>query len=506
MAQTYSETNEDARPLQFGNYRIPQSKGLAGLSTGATVLLIVGAVLCVFLVMLNQWGAAALVVLLIAVAVGLTVAKDKHGMTLAERLVRRLGWWNTRYTGANIYRAGPTGMVPGATNQLPGISARSRVTEHTDAYGRPFALIEVPQKGHFTVVLGSEPDGGGMVDQEQMNRWVSRWGHWLGMLTDEPGLAAASVTIETAPDTGFRLARKVNARMTDDAPGFARQVMNEAIEMLPTGATTTRAYVAVTFKSVLRAGGKPRKAEEMGQDLAARLPAITSSLSGTGAGVATPLTAQQLFETIRVAYDPAEAALFDQAHAEGRAPQLEWHDCGPQAHEARWDSYRHDNAVSKSWTMSLPPRSIIQATVLQGLLEPAPEIARKRVTMLYRPIDPARAASLVENDVNTALFNASTRNRETAHDTRDLRAARATAAEEASGAGLLNFGMIVTATVWDDTQLADAEAVVENLAASARIRLREAFGSQDSTFAAGLPLGVVIPDHMTLPTSVREAL
>jgi hypothetical protein len=506
MAQTGSENRGDVAPLQFGNYRIPQSKGLAGLSTAATVLLIVGAVFCVFLVMLHQWIAAAAVVLLIAVADGLTVVKDKHGMTLVGRIVRRAGWWNTRYTGANVYRSGPAGRVPGGTNQLPGISARSQVTEHMDAYGRPFALIEVPQKGHFTVVFGSEPDGGGMVDQEQMNRWVSRWGQWLSMLTDEPGLAAAAVTIETAPDTGYRLARKVNAHIVDDAPDFARQVMDEAVQMLPSGATTTRAYVAVTFRSVLRAGGRPRKAGEMGQDLASRLPAITSSLSGTGAGVAVPLTAQQLFETIRVAYDPAGAALFDQAHAEGRAPKLEWHDCGPQAHEARWDSYRHDNAVSKSWTMSLPPRSAIQATVLQGLLEPAPEIARKRVTMLYRPIDPARAASLVENDVNTALFNASTRNRETARDTRDLQAARAAAAEEASGAGLLNFGMIVTATVLNERQLADAEAVVENLAASARIRLREAFGSQDSTFAAGLPLGVVIPDHMALPTRVREAL
>jgi hypothetical protein len=35
-------------------------------------------------------------------------------------------------------------------------------------------------KNHYTVVLGSEPDGGGMVDQEQINRWVDRWSHWPG--------------------------------------------------------------------------------------------------------------------------------------------------------------------------------------------------------------------------------------------------------------------------------------------------------------------------------------
>ena len=65
-----------------------------------------------------------------------------------------------------------------------------------------FALLEVPQRHHYTVVFSSEPDGGVMVDQEHINRWVDRWAHWLGMLTDEPGLTAASVTIETAPDSG----------------------------------------------------------------------------------------------------------------------------------------------------------------------------------------------------------------------------------------------------------------------------------------------------------------
>ena len=89
---------------------------------------------------------------------------------------------------------------------------------------------------------------------------MDRWAHWLGMLTDEPGLTAASVTIETAPDSGYRLARKIEARMADDAPAFARDVINETVQMLPTGATVTRAYIAVTFKASVRAGGRIRNA------------------------------------------------------------------------------------------------------------------------------------------------------------------------------------------------------------------------------------------------------
>ena len=69
--------------------------------------------------------------------------------------------------------------------------------------------------------------------------------------------------------------------MSDDAPAFAREVINETVQMLPTGSTVTRAYIAVTFKAAIRAGGRVRNAEEVANDLAARLPAQASQLYGT---------------------------------------------------------------------------------------------------------------------------------------------------------------------------------------------------------------------------------
>jgi hypothetical protein len=89
---------------------------------------------------------------------------------------------------------------------------------------------------------------------------------------------------------------------------------------------------------------------------------------------------------------------------------------------------------------------------------------------------------------------------------REQRASEATAREEARGAGLVNFGMLVTATVTSTSQCADARAAVDNLAASARIMLRPVFGSQDSAFAAGLPLGLVLPAHLRVPAEIRESL
>ncbi|GAB2705834.1 hypothetical protein BKA24_000521 [Microbacterium marinum] len=105
-----------------------------------------------------------------------------------------------------------------------------------------------------------------------------------------------------------------------------------------------------------------------------------------------------------------------------------------------------------------------------------------------------------------APFNLASSDKPTARNLTSARAAVATAAEEAAGAGLIQFGMLVTATVLDASQEADAKAAIDNLSATARLRLRLVHGSQDSAFAAALPLGLVLPKHLQVPNEVREQL
>jgi hypothetical protein len=218
------------------------------------------------------------------------------------------------------------------------------------------------------------------------------------------------------------------------------------------------------------------------------------------------LSAQGLCEVVRVAYDPAAAGLIEQARAMGQTTDLSWTDVGPAAHEARWDSYRHDSAVSMTWAMSEAPRGAVQSGVLARLLAPHSDIARKRVSFLYRPINPARAAAIVEAEYAAAEFVRTSSDKPPARVTLRARAAERTRAEEASGAGLVNFGIMVTATVLDPADEADARAAVDNLAGTARIRLRPVYGAQDSAFAAALPLGLVLSRHMKVPAELRGKL
>lgn len=495
-----------AKPRTYGNWRKPTSAGILGLGSIGTALLLGGLMLVVVTVMVAGLVEALVMTGVLGVLLLLVLVKDAHGKSLVSRIGARFGWWSARSKGTNIYRSGPVGRALWGTYQLPGLAAGTRLSEHHDSYGRPFALLYTPATGSYSIVLGAEPDGSALVDQEQIDVWVADWGHWLANLADEPSIEAASVTIETAPDSGTRLRREVTSNVDPDAPAFARAMLDEVVDRYPLGSSTVKAFLAITFAAAPRVGGKRRKPDEMARELASRIPGLTGSLQATGAGAAHPMAAQELCEAIRIAYDPAAAVLIEEAHAAGEVPELSWPDVGPSAAEAGWAGYRHDSAYSCTWAMTQAPRGNVQSGVLRRLLAPHREIARKRVTMLYRPIDAARAAAMVEADLRAAEFRATSTDKPAARDSLAVRAAAATASEEASGAGLVQFGMLVTATVTDLDKRQEARAAIDNLAATARLRLRPVYGSQDSAFAAALPLGLVLSKHIKVPAELRDKL
>lgn len=493
-------------PRTYGNWRRPSSAGIMGLGSVGTGLLMGALILVVVTVMVSTLLNAVILAGILGIVLLAVVTKDAHGKNILTRGGARVAWWSARSRGTNVYRAGPVGRTPWGTYQLPGLAAPMRLSEHEDSYGRRFAMLYTPATGSYSVIIGTEPDGAALVDEDQIDVWVADWGHWLANLGDEPGVEAASVTIETAPDSGSRLFQEVELNIDPEAPRFALETLQEVVQDYPAGSSTVKAYVAITFSAAPRPGGKRRKVAEMSRELASRLPGLTGGLEATGAGAAHPLTAQGVCEIVRIAYDPAAATLIDKARSVGETVELSWPDVGPAAAEASWGGYRHDSAYSCTWAMTIAPRGNVQSGVLARLLAPHRDIARKRVTLLYRPIDAARAAAIVEADLRAAEFRVSSTNKPAARDSASLRAAAATTHEEASGAGLIQFGMLVTATVSDAEKQADARAAIDNLSGTARLRMRPVYGSQDSAFAAALPLGLVVSKHIKVPAEMREKL
>lgn len=488
----------------YGNWRRPDSGGIGNLSSLVTMMIVIAPIFAILIFLAFGWSWVLLAYLAgCAVMVVLFTVKDRHARTAAHRVGARLGYGWARISGSTAYRSGPLSRIPWGRHQLPGLLAQSTLSEAVDSYGRRFALIYVPSTKHYTVVLGADPDGMSLVDQKHIDDRVAYWGEWLAKLAHEPGLAGASVTIETAPDSGSRLRREVGSNLVEDSPDLAKAMFAEVMDRYPAGSALTRGYITLTYRADTK---RRRDVAAMAHELATRLPVLTGGLADTGAGIAEPLDAQELCEAIRMAYDPACTGLIEQARADGETPDLEWSEVGPVSFQTGWDFYRHDSGISRTWEMTLPPRGEVYSDVLQSLLAPVESCDRKRVTMIYQPYDPTRAVSTVESDKDAADFRVATASRPSARAQAAAGAAKQMTKEEAKGAGVVEFAMLVTATVADPERMDDAAAAIENLSASARVRLRPVYGAQDSAFAAALPLGLILPSHVRVPAQLRGAL
>ncbi|MCP9951742.1 SCO6880 family protein [Actinomadura madurae] len=475
------------------------SPGIGRLGLVGTLILMVGLVILTLVAMVSTRAAVIGAVLLGVVMLPL-VLQDRNGRTALQAITARLNWWWGRSQGWHLYRSGPLSVVSRGSHKLPGLLAASRLVEGRDSYGRPFALVVIPSTRHYTVVFECNADGAALVDQQQVDAWVAHWGHWLASLGYEPGCVAASATVETAPDLGHRLRDEVHANTDPNAPDLARAALEEIVWNYPVGSARVSTRIAVTFAALPHPGGKRRDQDAMVREIGMRIPGLIAGLEMTGAGSARPMTADQLARAVRTAYDPG--AQSDMETGDGPA---RWEDVGPVAAQESWDHYVHDSGRSITWGMTEAPRGEVLSSVMTGLVSPHHDIARKRVTFLYRPHDPASAARIVERDRRDSRFRLDGATN-AARNELDVMKSDQTALEEARGAGVTRFTVLVTATVHTAEQLPVAAAAVDTLAAPARLRLRRMYGSQASAFAAALPVGIVLPDHLQVPAMVRESL
>ena len=489
--------------ITYGNIRKPGKGGLFGLPLGALIGLVPLILTMIVLVAAGQWAGAGVTTLVMGVVVLPAIVPARHGRTLYQRWGLRVSHTMSENAGHNVLVAGAAGRTPDGKCRLPGLLAASVLTEQQDSYGNPFGLITLPTHKHHTIVIDAHAEGSEF-DQAVIDAKVAHWGAWLSNLDIEGGIVGASVTVETAPDSGLRLRRMAVGNVVAGAPQFALATVGAITAENRTDAPAITTRIAITFTGRGDRDVKDRTTAEMAVEISNRLPALLAGLRTTGAGTTVRLcTAQDITDFTRSAYDPSAALAIEEARADG-GTGLTWDEAGPVFHHDGFEVYRHDRAFSTSFEMSEGPRGIFYANCLQRLLAPQRDIERKRVTLLFRPVHDS--AAVVEKNINSTIFGGSGSRRQTARNQQDLAAANQAAVEEAAGAGLVRFGLIVTVTTTDPARLAKAARAVTSLVGSARLKLRVALGQQAVAFAAGLPLGVVLSEHTMLPTSVRDAL
>lgn len=496
-------------PVQrtYGGFTSVGRAGFFGLSLWMffAVILAILPILVLWVVAGVKWGLLASGIL-VALVIPLVVPK-RDGRGLYERWFGRITDRVGNATGSRDHVNGPAGNAPDGSFRLPGLAADSSLSTQVDVYGHQYALVSYPRVQHHVVVFECYPTGNALVDQGTINRAVDHWGAWLAHLGTELRIVAASVTVETATDTGLRLQRAVTSRLSQIAPPFARAVVGSILGTFNAAAPAINTKIAVTLS------GKARNRDDESLDqegivgeLATIVPTLRDGLRMTGAGsTVRSCTESDLVDYVRVAYDPASGPDVEQLRNMGQGTGLRWDEAGPAVARTARDHYMHDGVVSTSWTMARGPREVIYDTALSNLLRPEARVLRKRVTVLYRPEMAEHTGTIVDQMENNANF-ASSLQRSRARNKMAQSRANQMAAEEARGAGLVRQGIVITCTVPDVDALRVARQVVRSLASSTKMKIRPAVGSQDTAFVASLPIGVSLPHHSPIPVEMRDAL
>lgn len=490
----------------FGNWQRAASVGLFGMNpvvSFAGLVLVLGA----GGMMMFLGPLPALVYLIVAATVYVPLAVRVDGKSVFARMVRRASFWRSRRRRETAYLSGPLSPQPLGRFRLPGLLAASRLYEAIDAYGEPFAFLRVPVTNSYPVIVRANADGDALVDAATVDTMIGTWSGFLQTLPQWPDVKALSVTIESVPDPGHKIGSEIDRMRADQPTGqrasaFTEQVFEQLRDAAGIGSAAQHTWLSIVFDG--GRGRDRRSVEDMATEIGTQLPDIVAALAGTGAGAASVMRPDEVAHTSWAAFHPDEAADVGDADRRLTTPGelgLGWESVGPTSAQELWDRYRHDSGISVSWLMEGAPRGSVKETVLKRLLEPHPHLPRKRVTIYYRPLDPAAAAQWADRQRNIVATNHG--QKAAARESSTLQA-EANARDEARGASVTRFAVITTVTVTDEDELRRAVKAVRNLHAGARLEMRRAYGQQAAAFSAGLGLGVLLPDHVTLPKLLTE--
>lgn len=428
-----------------------------------------------------------------------------NGRTLYETGQLRMQWiWRKHIDKSTEYHAGPHSRIPGGRYKLPGLLARTKVYIGIDRHGNEFGMIHNPDDHRYTVVFDALPGGDEAIIARDKDLYTADWGVYLADLGLPGDIVGAVVVVENIPATGLRLARRAEHELVPTAPPLAATFVEQSAVRMPSGRHRTLARLSITFRATTRE--RQKDPDEMATELARRLPDLYESLAGAGID-AQPMTAAEITAAVHRSYNPSTENDFEELEISGEEHGVDWDDAGPGRAKTEWGHYRHDGGVSVVWEMAAPPESVFTDTVLKPLLQPHDDLPRKRLTLVYRPYTAGDAAKKVDKQHRDALHAINSRGNKitSAGSEKRHEIAEQARREMVSGAGYERYSALLTITVGSTEEIANAAAVTESLAARSRLRLRRAFAFQDAAFAAGLGIGVLLPDQISTSILVRRS-
>jgi hypothetical protein len=333
----------------------------------------------------------------------------------------------------------------------------------------------------------------GLLAAAEQERRLERWGQLLASLARDGGPVRRVQIIErTLPHDEDQLRRwlELAGDLSHGRESLARQSYESLVASAADVTHDHEVVVAVQTdprrsRSSVAAGRRLTR-DEHGTRLALReISALAERLQSSDAGVAGLLTRDQCAWALRLAYAPHLRAHYSALR------QLEPGQLGPTAAEAKWDHYRCDGELHRSyWVAQWPRLEVGPAFLAPVLLSPT---AVRSFSVVVEPVPPARARLAVEAAVTSDEADEELRSergfRTTARRRRQQAATRRRETELAEGHEELRFAGFITVSGRDLDDLDGNCDEVTQAAQQAYLDLQPMWGQQDSGFVCGgLPL------------------
>lgn len=485
--------------ILYGRWEQPRTSGLFGRTLGETMFAGLWIVLTVLFFMFTNSWIFVVISLLLGTAIFIPLVIRRRGRSGLELITMRLQFWNSARKGENVFRGGVFGMVPGSA-RMPGIQGDTRLYEYELGRGGRFGLIHARAKNHYTVVLSGQPQGQERVEQHQINAWVKGWDQFLSHLGTVKGMAGAAVIVETVPDSGHRVDAEVRRLVDPKAPAFAKQVMMETVTHRVSAKVRNEVRIQLTFTQQRTADSA--EVADQGAAIGRLLSTIINQAVAAGLS-ARPLSAGDLCMIGARAYRPELSAELETMAGSGSLAELRWDQVGPAGAKAEWGRFVHNGFQSVTWEMEKAPAGTVAHDTLLPLLAPRADLGRKRVAIIYRIHGVADAVRMVDDDFKDALA-AEQSKKGVGSAAASLRVDNTMAArqEQARGAGVTRFGVLITLTAPAEADMPTLAAELEGLGSASRLTVQRCWGGQDACFAGGLGLGILLPEYASVNKKV----
>lgn len=418
-----------------------------------------------------------------------------------EKMLKKM-FLKRKKTGMNSYRPGPSGKAPDGSYRMPGPLAGTVCNDYEDAFGNRFGMIWDEARRTGSVGFSVAAPGLSMFDQQTVDQMVADW----ASVHHQAGLNAAIVqmaaTVVATKDTGRRLPLAVQRNrqgvQDEDVPDLARSVMDEVLDIENRSIPRLEHIVTLTFSGapVKEAGLPARSRTEVADEIATVMNSFRASLEHSSAGVCRVMLTDDLTDHFYAAYNPGQADAIDAARISGEGTGLLWEEAGPTYADEEKDYYEHSGFYTKVFQQWKPPAALFHEDSLRALLGADLGVAKKRVTILFRPQTPAASQVKAMEAIREAKFEVNQKGEKASSESKEAnRRAHHTESELGQGAVLVPFSAMVAITTEDTAKFRKLAAETTGKASTGiNIRIREATWTHSAAFALALGAGLVPQD------------